>query len=126
MDAYIANIEEESLANWYFRKVLFTWPHLQLVVMTLHPWEDIWEEIHDKEDQFIRVEKWHAKAIVNWVESELTDDMIIVIPAGAKHNIINLSSEEKLHLYTIYCQKHHPDGTIHETKADAEAAEDNH
>jgi mannose-6-phosphate isomerase-like protein (cupin superfamily) len=126
MDAYIANIEEKTLDNSYFRKVLFTWPHLQLVVMTLQPWEDIWEEIHDREDQFIRVEQGRAKAIVDWEESELTDDMIIVIPAWAKHNIINLSSDEKLFLYTIYCEKHHPEGTIHETKADAIAAEENH
>lgn len=124
MDAYIANIEHETLANEFFRKVLFTWPHLQLVVMTIKPWEDIGVEIHEHEDQFIRIEKWIAHCIVNGQQHELHDDMVVIIPAGAEHNIINASSSEPLQLYSIYCEKHHPDWTVHETKADAVAAEE--
>lgn len=123
MLGYIANIEEETLKNQNFRKVLFTGPHLQLVVMQLQPGEDIGMEIHDKEDQFIRVEQGTAKVILDGEESTLTDDMIVVVPAWVEHNIINLSIDKPLSLYTIYCEKHHPEGTIHATKADAEAAE---
>lgn len=80
-------------------------------------------EIHDKEDQFIRVETWHAVVVMNGIENTLSADMVVVIPAGVEHNIINTSDSEPLKLYTIYCEKHHPDGTIHPTKADAIAAE---
>ena len=125
MQAFIDNIEALTLENQNFRKVLYTWPNLQLVVMSLLPGEEIGEEIHDVEDQFIRVEQGHAKAILEWVEHELMDDMVVVIPAGMKHNIINLSATESLKLYTIYSPKHHPENTIHVTKAEADAAEHN-
>ena len=124
MNWYIWNIETETLDNSFFRKVLFTWPHLQLVAMHLQWWEDIGMEVHEKEDQFIRVEQWDAKVIIDGEESELHDNMAVVIPAGSQHNIINLSADKPLSLYTIYCPKHHPEWTIHETKADAIAAEE--
>lgn len=126
MQAFIWNIEELTIDNNYFRKVLFTWPHLQLVVMSLLPGEEIGVEIHDKEDQFIRIEQGTALAIIDGVQHDLSDDMVIVIPAGAAHNIINTSTNESLKLYTIYCEKHHEDGTIHKTKAEAYEAEDEH
>lgn len=125
MQAFIWNIEELTLENTNFRKVLFTWPHLQLVVMSLLPGEEIGVEIHDKEDQFIRIEQGQAQAIVNGEIHELSDDMVVVVPAGAEHNIINTSATESLKLYTIYCEKHHADGTIHKTKAEADEAEAN-
>lgn len=123
MQAFIDNIETLTLENENFRKVIYTWPNLQLVVMSLLPGDEIGEEIHDVEDQFIRVEQWHAKAVLEWVEHELTDDMVVVIPAGMKHNIINLSAIETLKLYTIYSPKHHPENTVHVTKAQADEAE---
>ncbi len=123
MMSYLANIEQETLDNQNFRKVLYTGPHIQLVVMSLLPGEEIGEEIHDKEDQFIRVEQWSAHAILEGVTHELSDDMIVIIPAGMKHNIINVSQTESLKLYTIYSPKHHSEGTIHMTKAEADAAE---
>ncbi len=123
MKPFIDNIETLSLENTYFRKVLFTWPHLQLVVMSLLPGEEIGTEIHDKEDQFIRVEQGTAQAIVDGETSDLSDGMVVVVPAGAEHNIINTSKTESLKLYTIYSPKHHPEGTIHKTKAEAEEAE---
>ena len=125
MKAFIWNIEELTLENNYFRKVLFTWHHLQLVVMSLWAGEEIWVEIHDKEDQFIRVEQGNAIALIDGVEHRLSDDMVVVVPAGAEHNIINASTTDELKLYTIYCEKHHEDGTIHKTKQEADEAEAN-
>ncbi len=121
--SYIANIEQKTLENQNFRKVLYTGQHIQLVVMSLLPGEEIGEEVHDKEDQFIRVEQWQANAILEWVMHELSDDMVVIIPAGMKHNIINTSQTESLKLYTIYSPKHHPEDTVHVTKAEADAAE---
>lgn len=126
MQGFVWHIEELTLENNFFRKVLFTWPHLQLVVMSLLPGEEIGVEIHDKEDQFIRVEQGHAEAIIDGTSHKLSDDMIIVVPAWAEHNIINTSTSETLKLYTIYCEKHHADGTIHKTKAEADEAEAHH
>ena len=94
--------------------------------MSLLPGEEIGVEIHDKEDQFIRVEQGHAEAIIDGTSHKLSDDMIIVVPAWAEHNIINTSTSETLKLYTIYCEKHHADGTIHKTKAESDEAEAHH
>lgn len=123
MTGFIENIEAATLENTNFRKVLYTAANLQLVVMSLLAWEEIGEEVHETEDQFIRIEKGNARVILDGAESILTDDMVVIIPAGTKHNIINTSQTDELKLYTIYGPKHHPDGTIHETKAEADAAE---
>jgi len=117
MKGFVANIEEETESNEYFRKVLFTAPNSQLVVMSLNPKEDIGEEVHEV-DQFIRVEEGKGKAILDGEEHPLEDDWAIVIPAGTKHNIINTGSG-KMKLYTIYSPAEHPDRTIHKTKAEA-------
>jgi mannose-6-phosphate isomerase-like protein (cupin superfamily) len=126
MAGYLTNIEQESLDNIKFRRVLFTGPHAQLVVMALKPGEDIGLETHDDVDQFIRVEAGHGTAILDGKEHVLEDGSAVVIPAGTKHNIINSSPTEALKLYTIYSPPEHPDGTIHETKAEAEAYEREH
>jgi len=123
MDAFIANIEEETESNDNFRKVLFTAKHSQLVVMNLVPMEDIGEETHDNVDQFIRIEEGTGKAVLNDKEYEIEEDFAIVIPAGTKHNIINTSDEEPMKLYTVYSPSEHPDGTIHMTKEEAMAEE---
>ncbi|MGA2667003.1 MAG: cupin domain-containing protein [Patescibacteria group bacterium] len=120
MTGFVGNIEEESLNNDNFRKVLFTAPHSQLVVMSVV--DEIGMEVHPENDQFIRIEKGTGKAILNGEESELKDGSAVVVPAGTNHNFINTGSEP-LKLYTIYSPAHHPDGTIHKTKADAMAAE---
>ena len=91
--------------------------------MSLLPGEEIGVEIHDKEDQFIRVEQGTAQAIIDGETHDLSDDMVIIVPAWAEHNIINTSADESLKLYTIYSPKHHEEGTIHVTKAAADAAE---
>lgn len=123
MPGYVTNIEEATTDNEFFRKVLFTASHSQLVVMALQPNEDIGEEVHPHLDQFIRVESGEGRAVLDGEEYDLTADSAIVIPAGTRHNVINTSQAEALKLYTVYSPPQHADGTIHETKADAEAAE---
>lgn len=126
MSGYIINIEEKTQANNYFREVLFTAPHCQLVVMALKPNEDIGEEVHTDVDQFLRVESGEGKAVLDGVETVIKDGSAVVVPAGTKHNIINTSSSTPLKLYTLYAPPEHRDGTIHQTKADALADEEDH
>lgn len=124
MTGYVVNIEERSLQNDYFREVLFTGPHSQLVIMSLNPNEDIGVEIHENVDQFIRIESGEGKAILSGEEYQISDGSAIVIPAGTEHNIINTSSDKKLKLYTIYSPPNHRDKTIHQTKEEALADEE--
>jgi mannose-6-phosphate isomerase-like protein (cupin superfamily) len=123
MNGYVTDIEQESLDNNYFRKVLYTAPTIQLVLMSLKPGEDIGLETHHGVDQFIRVEAGKGKSILNGEEHDLQDGSAVIIPTGIEHNIVNVSQSEPLKLYTIYSPPQHPDGTIHKTKADAEADE---
>lgn len=125
MKGYIANIEERALTNEYFREVLYTDERLQLVVMSLAPNEDIGEEVHQL-DQFIRVEKGEGKAVLDGVEHALADGSAVIVPKGTRHNIINGSNSEAMKLYTLYAPPNHKDGTIHTTKAEAEADEAEH
>ncbi len=122
MQTYIGNIEEATRANETFRTVIHTAPHSQLVVMALKPGEDIGLEIHPDNDQFLRIEAGEGKAIVAGVEHAIADSFAVVVPAGTEHNIINTGTAP-LKLYTIYSPAHHAPGTVHATKADAEAAE---
>ena len=121
--SYITNIEQESLLNKNFRKVLYTAKNSQLVVMSLLPKEEIGEEVHQL-DQFIRVEYGQGKTILNDKEYELSTGFAVVVPAGTKHNIINTSETEEMKLYTVYSPPNHKDGTVHKTKADAEKNEE--
>ena len=123
MAGYVTNIETKTLANRRFREVLFTAEHLQLVLMTLQGGEEIGLETHDDVDQFIRVEAGRGKAILDGVEHDLEDGSAVVIPAGTAHNVVNASPSEPLKLYTLYSPPEHPDGTVHETKAEADAYE---
>ncbi len=121
---YVDNIEKLTLENDNFRKVLYTGAHCQLVLMSLKPSEDIGLEVHDTVDQFFRIEKGSGKVIIDGVEHEISDGSAIIIPAGTQHNLINTSTTEFLRLYTVYSPANHKDGTIHITKADAEANEE--
>lgn len=124
MTGYHANIEELTLGNSYFRHVLYTGAHSQLVLMSLKPGEEIGNEVHPNVDQFFRFESGEGRAVLNNNEEVVFKaDDVLIIPAGTYHNIINTSATEDLKLYTIYSPANHPDGTIHETKADAERAE---
>ncbi len=122
MTGYVGNIETETISNSNFRKVLFTGPHCQLVVMSLKAGEDIGMEVHPNVDQFIRIEHGEGKAILNGEEHAVKDDFAVAIPAGTEHNIVNAGAGE-MKLYTVYSPANHPVGTVHATKADAEAAE---
>lgn len=126
MTGFVVNIEEKTLGNNYFREVLNTAQHSQLVVMSLNPNEEIGMEIHEIVDQFIRIEQGTGKAILNGEEYLISDGSAIVIPAGTQHNIINTSLENKLKLYTVYSPAHHKNKTIHKTKIDAEADKEDH
>ena len=92
--------------------------------MSLLPGEEIGEEVHDTLDQFFRFEKGQGKAVINGVESDIGDGSAVIIPAGTKHNIINTSQADSLKLYTIYSPPNHADGTIHQTKEEAEASDE--
>lgn len=118
MKGFTANIEQLSLENNNFRKVLYTDRNCQLVLMSLLAGEEIGEEVHDV-DQFFRVEKGRGKAILNGVSRDIADGSAIVIPAGTKHNIVN-SAAEPMKLYTLYMPPHHRDGVVHKTKGEAE------
>lgn len=118
MKGYAINIEKASEENSNFRKVLYTAPNSQLVVMNLKPNEDIGEEVHTL-DQFIRVEKGEGKSVLNDVEYAISDGFAVVIPAGVKHNIINTSSDKEMKLYTVYSPANHRDGVVHTTKEEA-------
>ena len=122
MKGFVTNIEEATLSNTDFRRVLYTAKHSQLVVMCIPQGEDIGEEVHDV-DQFIRLEQGEGKSILNGVERDLTDGSVVIIPAGVRHNIINTGSGA-LKLYTLYAPSHHKDATIHRTKEEAEKDEE--
>ncbi|HRY62393.1 MAG TPA: cupin domain-containing protein [Candidatus Paceibacterota bacterium] len=124
MKGYVSNIEKESLENDNFRKVLYTAKYSQLVLMSLLPKEEIGEEVHSDVDQFFRIEKGTGVVIIDGVTHNISDGFAIIVPSGAKHNVINSSDSEKLKLYTIYSPAEHQDGVVRKTKADAEAKEE--
>lgn len=119
--AYVGNIETETNNNPHFRRVLYTAPNCQLVVMHLLPNEDIGEETHDTVDQFIRIETGSGVAVIEGQETPIAEGFALVIPAGTKHNVKNTSADTPMKLYTVYAPPHHRDGTVHESKADAAA-----
>lgn len=123
MKGFHANIEKETLENENFRKVLYTGKHSQLVLMNLQPNEEIGMEIHADNDQFFRFEKGEGRVVIDGNEYAVGDGSAIIVPAGAQHNVINVSSSDKLKLYTIYSPAHHKDGIVRITKAEAEANE---
>jgi len=120
MKGYSINIEEETLANTNFRKVLYTGKHSQLVLMSLLPNEEIGLEVHPDNDQFFRFEKGQGKCIIDGNEYLVSDGFAVVVPAGAQHNVINISTTKPLKLYTIYSPANHKDGIVRSTKSEAE------
>ena len=123
MNGYVTNIERDSVRNADFRRVLYTGPNTQLVVMTLRPREEIGEETHKAHDQFIRVEQGTGVVRLNGEERPLQDGTAVIIPAGVQHNVVNTSTQAPLRLYTLYSPPEHADGTVHRTRHDAVAAE---
>ncbi|MFA5776364.1 MAG: cupin domain-containing protein [Patescibacteria group bacterium] len=121
MTGYCANIEELTLANNYFRQVLFTAPHSQLVLMALLPGEEIGMEVHAEHDQFFRFEQGSGEVVIAGDRHQVRDGFAVVVPAGANHNVKN-TGESVLKLYTIYSPAEHKNGTVHKTKAEALAS----
>jgi mannose-6-phosphate isomerase-like protein (cupin superfamily) len=123
MRGFKSDIEKDTLANSNFRKVLYSGNHLQLVLMSLKVGEEIGEETHSENDQFFRFESGNGKCIIDGNEYNVKDGDVIIVPAGAKHNIINADDKSELKMYTIYAPPHHKDGIIRATKEDAEKNE---
>ena len=124
MKGYSDNIEELTLSNGSFRKVLYTGNNLQLVLMSLKPSEEIGMEVHNDNDQFFRFESGTGKVLIDDNEYDVADGSAVVVPAGAQHNVINTSDVEDLKLYTIYSPPHHKDGIVRTTKLEAEQNEE--
>ena len=124
MKGYSINIEKATEDNENFRQVLYTAKHSQLVLMTLRPGEEIGEEVHDNLDQFFRIEEGKGKVTIDGTEHMVEDGFVAIVPAGAKHNVVNTSSGESLKLYTIYSPPEHRDGVLCATKEQAEAEEE--
>ncbi|MBI2474849.1 cupin domain-containing protein [Candidatus Uhrbacteria bacterium] len=123
MKGFTTNIENATLENNSFRKVLYTSKHSQLVLMSLKPNEEIGMEVHPENDQFFRFEKGQGKCVIDGNEYELKDGVVVIVPTGSQHNIINTSSTEDLKFYTIYSPAHHKDGIVRATKEEAVANE---
>jgi mannose-6-phosphate isomerase-like protein (cupin superfamily) len=123
MKGFKSSIEKVTLENSNFRKVLYSGHHLQLVLMSLKVGEEIGSEIHQDNDQFFRFEGGSGKCIIDGNEYSVKDGDVIVVPAGAKHNIMNVDSTKELKMYTIYAPPHHKDGIVRATKKDAESNE---
>lgn len=121
MKGFKSNIEKDTLKNKNFRKVLYTSKHSQLVVMSLKPKEEIGAETHPENDQFIRFEGGRGRVEIDGNKYSVKDGDAVIIPAGAKHNVINTSASEPLSLYTIYAPPHHKDQIVRKTKEEAEA-----
>lgn len=119
MKGFKSNIEKDTLKNKNFRKVLYTAKHMQLVLMTLQPGEDIGLEVHNENDQFFRFEGGTGKVMIDNNGYKVKDGDAVIIPAGSKHNVINTSKEKPLKMYTIYASPHHKDGIIRATKKEA-------
>jgi len=121
MRGFTANIEKDTVENSNFRKVLYTGKHSQLVLMSIPPKGEIGMEVHPDNDQFFRFEKGTGKCLIDGNEYVVGDGVAVVVPAGAEHNIINVSETEDLKLYTIYSPAHHKDGIVRTTREEAES-----
>ena len=131
MLGWVADVEQATLDNTNFRQVLFTGEHTQLTVMSLKPGEEIGWEAHEELDQFLRLEQGSGRVEFGKTEDavdethEIEDDWAIIVPAGVWHNVVN-TGDEDLKLYSLYSPPEHPDGTVHVTKEEADAAEAEH
>lgn len=121
MKGFVDNIEELTEQNDLFRKVLYTGHNLQLVLMAIQPGDEIGEEVHEDRDQFFRIEAGIGTIVIDGAEHAVKADDGVIVPQGARHNVI-ASGGEVLKLYTIYGPPEHVDGTVHRTKAEADAA----
>ncbi len=121
MKGFSAQIEKETLKNTDFRRVLYTGKNSQLVLMSVQSMEEIGMETHATIDQFFRFEEGEGKVVIDQTEYQVKDGDAVIVPAGAKHNVINTSKNQALKLYTIYSPPEHQDKVVRHTKRDAEA-----
>ena len=119
MNGFIDDLEARTDDNGDFRRVIYTGAHMQLVLMSLEPGEDIGLETHEDTDQFFRIEEGEGVVSIDGNETPIESDSGVIVPAGARHNVKNTGTKT-MKLYTIYAPPHHEDGTVHHTKADAE------
>ncbi len=124
MKGYVDNIEEATNSNGDFRRVLYTGKNLQLVLMTLQPGDEIGEEVHEDRDQFFRIEDGRGTVYIDGAPNQVEDDFAVIVPAGARHNVVN-TGDEPLKLYTIYGPPEHRDRIVHRDKAQADADHEN-
>ncbi|MCR5880905.1 cupin domain-containing protein [Phenylobacterium sp. J367] len=123
MKGFVDNIERLTVENDDFRRVLYTGHNLQLVLMTLQPGEEIGSEVHDDRDQFFRVEEGKGRVFIDDKPTDISDDDAVIVPQGAKHNIVN-TGDAPLRLYTIYGPPEHRDGVVRKTKQEADEKEE--
>ena len=123
MKGFVDDIESLTLGAADFRRVVYTGKEMQLVLMALHPGEEIGEEVHEDRDQFFRIEQGTGEVWIDGVRTPVEGDWAFIVPSGARHNVKN-TGQEPLKLYTIYAPPEHADGTVHRTKADAERSEE--
>jgi len=123
MQGFVDNIETLTTENTDFRRVLYTGKYLQLVLMALKPGEEIGEEVHEDHDQFFRIESGSGEVLIDGKRTAIQDDDAVIVPAGARHNIIN-TGEAVLTLYTLYGPPEHREGVVRATRAEAEAKEE--
>ncbi len=123
MKGFVDDIEKLTEKNSDFRRVLYTGKNMQLVLMAIQPGEEIGEEVHEDRDQFFRVEKGAGEVLIDGNRTKVKSDDAIIVPAGARHNIVN-TGDKPLRLYTLYAPPEHRDGTVHVRKADADAAQE--
>jgi mannose-6-phosphate isomerase-like protein (cupin superfamily) len=123
MKGFVDDIERLTEENTNFRRVLYTGKNMQLVLMSLKPGEEIGAEVHEDRDQFFRVEKGKGEVQIDGKSHPIEADDAIIVPAGARHNVVN-NGNEPLQLYTLYGPPEHKEGTVHVTKAQADAQEE--
>ena len=123
MKGFIADIKDLTEQNTDFRRVLYTGKKMQLVLMALQPGEEIGEEVHKDRDQFFRIEEGEGEVVIDGKRTPVEEDHAIIVPAGARHNLIN-SGDKPLLLYTLYAPPEHRDGLVQKTKKDAEEQEE--
>ena len=123
MKGFVDDIEKLTVENDDFRRVLYTGKHLQLVLMTLQPGEEIGAEVHEDRDQFFRIEEGHGEVTIDGTRHAVEDDDAIIVPAGARHNVVN-TGDAPLRLYTVYGPPEHREGVVHHSKAEADAQEE--
>ena len=122
---HLKNLEQQAKDNTTFRTVVANSKHTQVVVMHINPGEDIGLETHPDNDQVLYLVSGRGEAVLNGEKSEFNAGDCVLVPAGTEHNFTTVG-DEPMKIITTYSPPHHPEGTVHQTKADAEAAEAEH